>query len=62
MGLISLVLGSPALLTDLQVDDYLARVIMKKTPFAQEHYGGSLCMFDFASGDPERTRALMDLG
>ncbi len=59
---LAVVLGAPALWTGLQVDDYLARVIMMRTPFAEEHYDGPLSMFDFVSGDPERTHALIDLG
>lgn len=38
--LLAVVLGTPALWTGLHVDDFLARAILKQTPFAEEHYGG----------------------
>ena len=62
LALLSILLGTPALWTGLQVDDYLSRSIMKQSSFAQEHYDGPIAMFDFVSGDPARTRELIDLG
>ena len=62
LAFLAIALGAPALWTGLQVDDYLARVILLRTPFAEEHYGGPLGMFNFVTGDVERTRDLMDLG
>lgn len=58
----AIVLGAPALWTGLQVDDYLARAILMRTPFAEEHYDGPLSMFNFVTGDAAQTHDLMDLG
>jgi len=58
----SLVLCAPALFTGLQIDDLFHRAKLHPGGPSLEKYGSPDTIFDFAGGDPETTREIMDLG
>ncbi|NIA12875.1 MAG: hypothetical protein GWP08_02250, partial [Nitrospiraceae bacterium] len=62
VAVLAMALASPSLWFGLRVDDHLQRLRMKATSYALDNHGSAWSMFDFADGDPERTRKLKDLG
>ena len=62
LALVAIVLVLPSLWSGLLIDDYFHRLILQDGAFFVRYHTAPLSMFDFADGNPERARELMDLG
>ena len=62
VALIATLLALSSVWTGLLFDDYMQRTVLLGDPVMDRYAGSRFGMFDFADGDPGRTRALMDLG
>ncbi len=62
LALVALMLVMPALWTGFILDDYIHRAVLLEHETFASFFDSPLAMFHFADGDPDRTRALMDLG
>jgi hypothetical protein len=60
--LVALALTFPTVNNGLDADDYYHRSVMTGSPRFSQYLGGPQDMFRFLPGDPDHSRALMDLG
>lgn len=62
LALIAMALASPSIWIGLQGDDYAHKAVLQGHPDTVHVFPSRMAIFDFASGDPSRVDAMMDIG
>ncbi|MCH8333123.1 hypothetical protein IIC65_04260, partial [Candidatus Sumerlaeota bacterium] len=62
LAAIAMALASPSILIGLQADDYGHKAVLQGHPDMAHVFPSRMAIFSFASGDPARVAAMMDIG